>query len=112
MRFTQVEGLQLMSKTLQNPDFKNEAEEAAWWDSHPDETFAVFEQAAQDGTLGQGTIARRTQTSRTSIRLDTADIELAKIIAEKRGLRYQTYLKMIIHQHLVNESAGSERLQP
>lgn len=39
----------------------------------------------------------------TSIRLDTADIELAKSIAEKRGLRYQTYLKMIIHQHLLKE---------
>ncbi len=93
-----------MSKTLQTPDFKNEAEEAAWWDSHPDEAFALLEQAAKDGTLGRGTLARRAQTAATSIRLDTADIELAKRLAQQRGLRYQTYLKMIIHQHLVREA--------
>jgi len=92
-----------MTKTLQIPEFKNEAEEAAWWDNHPDETLAIFEKAAKDGTLGRGTLARRTQTAATSIRLDTADIELAKVIAQKRGLRYQTYLKMIIHQHLLQE---------
>jgi predicted DNA binding CopG/RHH family protein len=95
-----------MTKTLQTPDFTTEAEEAAWWDSHPDETLAIFEQAVKDGTLGRGTIARRAQTARTSIRLDTADIEMAKTIAEKRGLRYQTYLKMIIHQHLLKESGS------
>ncbi len=90
-----------MTKTLQTPEFKNEAEEAAWWDSHPDEMLALFKQAAQDGTLGRGTLARSSQTAATSIRLDAADIQLAKTIAQQRGLRYQTYLKMIIHQHLV-----------
>ena len=97
-----------MTKILQTPDFKSEAEEAAWWDSHPDETLAMFEQAAKDGTLGRGTLARRTQTAATSIRIDTADIELAKTIAAKRGLRYQTYLKMIIHQHLLQEVASDQ----
>jgi len=97
-----------MTKILQTPDFKSEAEEAAWWDSHPDETLAMFEQAAKDGTLGRGTLARRAQTAATSIRIDTADIELAKTIAEKRGLRYQTYLKMIIHQHLLQEVASGQ----
>jgi predicted DNA binding CopG/RHH family protein len=96
-----------MTKTLQTPEFKSEAEEAAWWDSHEDQTLAMFEQAAKDGTLGRGTLARRSQTAATSIRLDTADIELAKTIAEKRGLRYQTYLKMIIHQHLLKEAGSS-----
>jgi predicted DNA binding CopG/RHH family protein len=97
-----------MSKTLQTPEFKNEAEEAAWWDSHPDEALAVFEQAAKDGTLSRGTLARRSQSLATSIRLDSADIELAKTLAEKRGIRYQTYLKMIIHQHLLEEAASGQ----
>jgi predicted DNA binding CopG/RHH family protein/uncharacterized DUF497 family protein len=95
-----------MTKTLQTPEFKSEAEEAAWWDDHPDETLALFEQAAQDGTLGRGTLVRRAQTAATSIRLDVADIELAKTLAEKRGLRYQTYLKMIIHQQLLKEASS------
>ncbi len=93
-----------MSKSLQTPEFQTDAEEAAWWDSHPDETLAIFEEAAKDGTLGRGTLARRAQTAATSIRLDTADIEMAKALAQKRGLRYQTYLKMIIHQHLLQEA--------
>jgi predicted DNA binding CopG/RHH family protein len=97
-----------MSKTLQTPEFKDEAEEAAWWDSHPDETLAVFEHAAKDGTLGRGTLARRSQSLATSIRLDAADVELAKTFAEKRGIRYQTYLKMIIHQHLLKEAESGE----
>ncbi len=97
-----------MSKILETPEFKNEAEEAAWWDSHPDETLALFEQAAKDGTLGRGTLARRAQTAATSIRLDVADIELAKSIAQQRGLRYQTYLKMVIHQHLMQEASSGQ----
>lgn len=96
-----------MTKTLKTPEFRNEAEEAAWWDSHPDQILAVFERAAEDGSLGRGTLKRRAQATATSIRLDAADIELAKQIAEKRGLRYQTYLKMIIHQHLVQEASGA-----
>ncbi len=98
-----------MTKILPTPEFKNEAEEAAWWDSHPDETLALFEQAAQDGTLGRGTLARRSQTAATSIRLDLTDIQLAKALAQQRGLRYQTYLKMIIHQHLVQESNNNQK---
>ena len=93
-----------MTQTLKTPEFKSEKEEAEWYDTHQDDLLAQFEQAAKDGTLGRGTLARRAQTAATSIRLDTADIELAKSIAEKRGLRYQTYLKMIIHQHLLQEA--------
>ena len=92
-----------MSKTLQTPEFKNEAEEAAWWDANPDTAFGVLQQAAVDGTLGRGTLARR--LAPTSIRLDTADIVLAKEQAQKRGIGYQTYLKMIIRQHLREEAA-------
>ena len=95
-----------MTKILETPDFKDEAEEAAWWDSHPDETLALFEQAAKDGMLGRGTLARRAATPQTTIRLDRADVELAKTQAQQRGLRYQTYLKMIIHQALAREATA------
>ncbi len=94
-----------MKQTLRTPEFKNEKEEAEWYDTHQDELLAQFRQAAKEGTLGRGTLARRAQTAATSIRLNTADIELAKALAGKRGLPYQTYLKMIIHQHLVQEAS-------
>jgi predicted DNA binding CopG/RHH family protein len=86
------------------PDFKSEAEEAEWWDSHQDEIFEDFEQAAKEGRLGRGTVARKAGLPTTTIRLDPADIEMARKQAEKRGLKYQTYLKMIVHEALTRET--------
>ena len=84
------------------PDFRNEAEEAAWWDSHQDELFEDFERAAAEGRLGRGTAARLGGIPTTTIRLDPDDIALAREQASKRGLKYQTYLKMLVHEALVN----------
>lgn len=89
-----------MSKKLETPEFKSEAEEAKWWAGNQELLLKEFEAAARDGSLGRGTLTRRGLTPTTTIRLDRADIELAKIQAEELGLRYQTYLKMIIHQAL------------
>ena len=97
-----------MKDTLQTPEFKTEAEEAAWFDSNEDALLKQFEQAAKEGTLTRGTLARRGLTPPTTIRLNPDDIELAKAQAETRGLRYQTYLKMIIHQHLVQEASNGQ----
>jgi len=44
--------------------------------------------------------------------IGSADIELAKRIAGKRGLRYQTYVKMIIYQQLLKESANGAVISP
>lgn len=96
-----------MKQTLKTPDFQSEREEAEWYDTHEGDILAQFKQAAKDGTLGRGTLARRGQTAATSIRLNTSDIEMAKVLAEKRGIGYQTYLKMIIHQHLVQEATSA-----
>ena len=98
-----------MEKTLKTPDFKSEEEEATWWDNNQNLLLEKFEESAKDGTLGRGTLARRGQTPTITIRLDPADVELAKVQAEQRGLRYQTYLKMIIHQALAHEEKSVER---
>jgi predicted DNA binding CopG/RHH family protein len=42
----------------------------------------------------------------TTIRLDPEDIAKARVQAAEHGLRYQTYLKMIIHEALRNSEAG------
>ena len=89
------------------PDFKDEAEEAKWWFDHQDEILDDFEQAAKDGTLLRGTAARVGGLPTTTIRLDPADIELARVQAEKKGLKYQTYLKMLLHEALTREAKAS-----
>lgn len=48
---------------MEIPEFKTEQEEAEWWASHQNETLAMFKQAAKDGTLRRGTLAKRKEGS-------------------------------------------------
>ena len=83
------------------PKFETEAEEAKWWFDTQDELLKDFERAAAEGRLGHGTVAKRMGIPTTTIRLDPVDIELARKQAEKRVLKYQTYLKMLLHEALL-----------
>jgi predicted DNA binding CopG/RHH family protein len=82
------------------PKFETEAEEAKWWFDNQQALDGEFAQAAAEGRLGHGTAARRMGIPTTTIRLDPADIAIAREQASKRGLRYQTYLKMLLHEAL------------
>ncbi|HUO29468.1 MAG TPA: CopG family antitoxin [Bryobacteraceae bacterium] len=83
------------------PKFASEAEEAAWWDAHP-EVFAERFQAAKQ----QGKVHRLSQTGlpgaseTVTIRIPPQELTRARALAAKRGLRYQTYLKMLLHEAL------------
>jgi predicted DNA binding CopG/RHH family protein len=90
------------------PKFRSEADEAAWWYAHREETARWMEEAAANGrttTLSEVLRAsRRAGTTPTvSIRIAPEDIARARGLAEKRGLRYQTYLKMLLHEALERE---------
>ena len=89
-----------MLEELKNKTFANEAEEAAWWESHEDALAGEFEKAAAEGRVGIGTVAKRAALPTTTIRLDPDDIAKARVQAAERGIRYQTYLKMIVHEAL------------
>jgi len=89
-----------MLEELKQMSFASEAEEAAWLESHEDELLEEFKKATAEGRVGIGTVAKRAALPSTTIRLDPEDIAKARVQAEKRGLRYQTYLKMIIHEEL------------
>jgi predicted DNA binding CopG/RHH family protein len=91
------------SDQLKVPSFRSESEEAHWWDSQAENITRAFEQAAAQGRLARGTVKRKGATPTTTIRLDPEDITLARAQADKRGLRYQTYLKMLLRQALLNE---------
>ncbi len=89
------------------PEFQSEAEEAKWWFDHQDELLEDFEAAAANGTLGHATAVRLGALPTTTIRLDPVDIQMAREQAEKRGLKYQTYLKMLVHESLLREAKAS-----
>ena len=101
-----------MLEELKKKTFANEAEEAAWWESNEDALADEFEKATAEGRAGIGTVAKRAALPSTTILLDPEDIAKARVQAAERGLRYQTYLKMIIHEALRaserdRKSAGS-----
>jgi predicted DNA binding CopG/RHH family protein len=92
-----------MAEKMEIPKFRSEAEEARWWADHQDELAGEFERAAAEGRLGRGTVARKGPTPTTTIRLDPEDISRARRQAQRKGLRYQTYLKMLLREALLAE---------
>lgn len=96
-----------MPKKMDIPAFTKEADEAKWWAAQEDRIADEFEEAAAKGEIGRGTAARRAALPTTTIRLDPNDIELARAQAERKGLRYQTYLKMLIHEALRSQEKAS-----
>jgi predicted DNA binding CopG/RHH family protein len=81
------------------PKFKSEAEEAAWWDRHPDFVADQFETAAKGGRIMRGVPKSQSVT----IRIPTKDVAAARRMAGQQGLPYQTYIKMLLHQALERE---------
>ncbi len=95
-----------MSTSLKVPAFATEAEEAEWWDGNRAVVEADVNTAFAEGRMKQGVPAPHGVTPTTSIRSDPADIEKARAVAAKRGLRYQIYFKMLIHEALEKESVA------
>jgi predicted DNA binding CopG/RHH family protein len=95
--------------TKKQPPFKTEGAEAEWWARNQNFIADRFEQAQAAGTLGKGAVARtaREQARQAgasptiTIRLAEDDLRRARTLAADKGLRYQTYVKMLFHQALI-----------
>jgi len=95
-----------MAARVRIPKFKSEKEEADWWDAHPEVITELFLQAKKEGRLKRLPPARGATRSVT-IRLAVHDVERAQQLADKRGLPYQTFIKMLLHQALEKERIAS-----
>jgi hypothetical protein len=91
-----------MTNKVRIPDFKSEKEEAEWWDAHPEIITKLFLQAKKEGRLRRLPPARGA-TKSVTIRLAVNDVEAAQELADKRGVPYQTFIKMLLHQALEKE---------
>ncbi len=90
-----------MSQKLEIPIFANEAEEADWWYDHRDLVEEEFHAAFMEGRVKQGVPTPPSERMvQTTIRLDANDSKKAHAIAAKRGLKYETYLEMLLHREL------------
>lgn len=89
------------------PHFANEDEEARYFDEHPELLEALFLRAAAAGKLKRRAPLPAGSATNITIRMPVTTLERAKRLAERKGLRYQTYLKMLIHEGLEREDAGA-----
>lgn len=98
----------MKSTTVQMPRFKNEDEEADWWAS-PDGRAYVKEKSSAGGSkrvAGSRLVAKLNQKTsvQIAIRLPETDIKRAREIAGRKGIGYQTLLKMLVHEGLRREA--------
>ena len=93
--------MSMAKKPISIPKFRTEAEEALWWDRHPEVATDLMKRALQSGK------ARRRVPLRTvTMRLPVPDIAAAQNLAERKGVPYQTYIKMLLHEALAKETSG------
>src|SRR5688500_9726518 len=93
------------------PPFKTAAQEAEWWPKNQKIIANSFERAKAADKLGKGTVAKVARdrareagaAPTITIRLAEDDLTRARTFAAEKGLRYQTYLKMLLHQALNSE---------
>lgn len=97
-------------KTLKIPKFKSESEEADWWASRTGRDYVKQKSAAaqSEGNKARGSslVAKMNRKSsvQIAIRLPQADLSQARKLAERKGLGYQTLLKMLVHEGLAREA--------
>lgn len=89
------------------PKFSSEADEAAWWDTHRPEIEAEIRKRIKKKrplTL-DGLLRGASPSQPVTLRVSQEDLEMARRLAARRGLGYQTYIKMLLRNALSENSA-------
>ncbi len=95
------------------PKFKNESQEADWWASNPGREYVKQKSASAKSKgvemKGSRLIAKLNKKSsvQIAIRLPEQDLEHARLIAERKGIGYQTLLRILVHEGLSREARRS-----
>jgi predicted DNA binding CopG/RHH family protein len=100
----------MKQKALEMPKFTNESDEADWWASAAGRSFVKRKSAeanskeAKAGASGLVAAINRRSSVQIALRLPEADLVQARKIAERKGIGYQTLLKMLVHEGLGREA--------
>jgi len=94
----------MKKKAIQIPTFKNESEEADWWASAQGREFV--KQKATISAKGSRLVGqlKRTASVQIALRLPEPDVARARELATRKGIGYQTLLKMLVHEGLRREA--------
>jgi len=100
----------MKKKPIQIPKFASEAEEADWWASRQGREFLKQHAAQPAKTGGEPKGSRlvgqlsRTASVQIALRLPEPDVAKARELATRKGIGYQTLLKMLVHEGLRRET--------
>ena len=97
-------------KKLTIPTFTSEKAEADWWYKNRRSVEASWRQADREGkTVSLAEVLERAKRKATlkpvTLRLPGGDIDTARRLAEEKGIGYQTYIKILLHDALRTEVA-------
>jgi predicted DNA binding CopG/RHH family protein len=94
---------------------RTETEEARWFEENQDQLLKLFEEAEKEGTIRIGdknigiTVSKSTggivkpRSKKVMLRIPTDDLDRARLLAQRKGLPYQTYMKMLLREGLDQE---------
>ena len=100
----------MKAKQTTIPVFKTESEEADWWSSRAGRAFVKKISAAStaDETRPKGSplvsSLNKSSSVQIALRLPETDLAVARRIATRKGIGYQTLLKMLVHEGLEREA--------
>lgn len=91
------------------PKFSTEAEEAAWWDAHRAEIESeIRHRMKRKQALTLSNLLHGAKPSQPiTLRIPKEDLETARRLAARKGLGYQTYIKMLLREALSADASKS-----
>ncbi|MGH9451666.1 MAG: hypothetical protein ACRD11_14200 [Terriglobia bacterium] len=93
------------AKRLVIPEFVSEAQEARWYDRHKRQIeLALARRMKSKPSLNLRQAAARTKLRPVTIRLAAEDIEAARDLAARKGVGYQTYIKLLLREALQRDA--------
>ncbi len=99
----------MKKKSIVIPKFANEAREADWWASREGREFvkqktaAAGKRSVSKGSRLVGQLNKVTSVQ-IALRLPEPDLAKARKLAMRKGIGYQTLLKMLVHEGLRREA--------
>ena len=95
------------------PRFASETQEAKWWDDNRQMVEKNLLDALADKSAGRATALRLSREARpagaASIRIPVDEIDRARRLAQKKGISYQTLIKMLLREALAREEGATTK---
>ncbi len=100
---------------------RSEAAEALWFEKNQDRLLKLFEEAGRKGALRIGgksigiTVSKSTggiakpRSQKVMLRIPVDDLDRARRLADRKGLPYQTYMKLLLREGLDREQKTRRR---